>query len=265
MFEDVFKKCAKEQEKSLKEAFDEVQTELRHALREAGQEALGCSCGGGEGGGDGGGPSGRVDLIVSAARHYLGLGITEPPGRNFEMIDRFIRRQKRVVRDGIEYEGSVVGAQWTTADVDTWVPDTPYYKNRMYSWCGAFVAACYGAAGLQAKHRYSPLPSCSRLAGEWGGTSVERKRSEIAVGDIVTVGKASQGADHKGTHIVLVVDVFDDHIVTIEGNATYGGREGVITRTRPFAGSGSTYTVKKVYRPTADMFDAPPAVSAWKW
>ncbi len=262
--QDLFDKCAYEQN----EALLDLQTELRHALREAAHEAL-CSCCGEtlppvdpEHPPETADPrERRITRTIEAAEHFLSLNITEPGGENWELIDRFIRREKMV--DG--FPGSSVGCEWTTADAKTWVIDTPYTKNGMYSWCGAFAGTCLGAAGLLKSHRYNTMPSCSRMSGDWGGTDVEIDREDIQIGDIVTVGKASDGASHKGTHIVLVVGVGPRVIETIEGNATWQGREGVIRRTRPFEGTGSTYIIKKAYRPTDDMYGAMPEKVKWKW
>lgn len=272
MFEPIAEQCARDQNEVLRQAFEQCETELRHALREAAQEAL-CPCCGGET------PvepdphppetadprERRVVRVLQAAQHYLSLGITEPKGENYDLIDRFIRRKKDVVKDGVQYRGSSVGAEWTTADAKTWVIDTPYYKNGMYSWCGAFVGTCMGAAGMLKEHRYNTMPSCTRMNDDWAGTDIEIDRSDIEPGDIVTVGKASDGTNHKGTHIVLCVERYPDHIVTIEGNAKWQGREGVIRRTRPFAGSGSTYTIKRAYRPTDEMFGSLRPEQDWKW
>tara|TARA_R110002110_G_scaffold267762_1_gene483593 strand:+ start:520 stop:1344 length:825 start_codon:yes stop_codon:yes gene_type:complete len=271
LLDPIIEQCARDQNAVLAAAFEQCKNELRHALREAAHEML-CPCCGGPAPIAPDGPPEPSDprelrtmRVIEAARHYLSLGITEPNGTNHELIDRFIRREVTVTKNGITYPGSDVGSEWTTADAKTWELDAPYVKNGQYSWCGTFAGTCHGAAGMLKTHRYSTMPSCSRMSGDWGGTDVEINRSVIEPGDIVTVGKASDGADHKGTHVVLCIERYDDHIVTIEGNASYGGREGVITRTRPYAGSGSTYIIKKAYRPLDSMYGPLRPEGDWKW
>ena len=115
-----------------------------------------------------------------------------------------------------------------------------YYKTRFQDtdrtpWCGAFVAWCYNKAGLYDKisvaNRFGSLgyvPSYSRFADSY------RKwinRSKARPGDIIVLGRSS--------HIGLVEGVYDNYIITIEGNA---GPTAVIGCGKPGA------VIRRIYK-----------------
>ncbi len=111
-----------------------------------------------------------------------------------------------------------------------------YYKTRFLDtdrtpWCGAFVAWCYNKAGLYNKisiaKKYGPLgyvPTYSRYANKYGKW-VSKKKAKG--GDIIIFGR--------NMHVALIEGVYDDYIITIEGNsgptAAWGcGLPGAVVR-----------------------------------
>ena len=115
-----------------------------------------------------------------------------------------------------------------------------YYKTRFIDtdrtpWCGAFVAWVYNAAGLYKKisvaKKYGPLgyvPSYSRYANKYDKWI---SRRDAKGGDIIVFGR--------NRHVGLVEGVYDNYIVTIEGNA---GPTAAIGCKKPGA------VVRNVYR-----------------
>ena len=112
-----------------------------------------------------------------------------------------------------------------------------YYKTKFKDtdrtpWCGAFVAWCYHKAGVYKKiskaKRFGPLgyvPTYSRFANKYGKwiSKVEKAKG----GDIIVFGL--------NMHVGLVEGVYEDYVVTIEGNAgptaAWGcGKPGAVVR-----------------------------------
>jgi len=164
------------------------------------------------------------ELVVATALEEWGHNVHEPRGTP-NRIDRYIR--------------GAFGLDWSTADAINWAPDTPYTRDGMFQWCGAFAAHCWGTAGIKASIRKKKLASTARLRS-WGrGTErMVTVPDDLRPGDIVVV---SRGKKRQGEHICIVEHV--NHaaklVHTIEGNAKGLGPdgtvfEGVIKRTRPW-------------------------------
>jgi hypothetical protein len=171
------------------------------------------------------------ELVLAAARDEWARNVREPSGR----IDDYIRGPQ--------------GLGWGTADAINWTPDTPYTRDGMFQWCGAFAAFCWGAAGLRPQIRNKSWASTVRLY-DWGQGS-DRYVSvpdDLRPGDVVVV---SAGRKRQGEHICIVdrVDLDAKLVHTIEGNArgvlgdgTVG--EGVIKRTRPWSRGAGGWGVR---------------------
>lgn len=153
--------------------------------------------------------------------------IREPRGLHWERIDDFIR--------------GPLGLGWSTADAKGWRPDTPYTRNGMFSWCGAFASWCWGHYGLNAGLRRKSGSSTYRLNKLCAKNDRNIPLDQAQPGDVAIV---SDGSLWYGEHITLVVEPpYEDSdgralITTIEGNARGIGPngdsyEGVIKRTRP--------------------------------
>jgi len=163
----------------------------------------------------------KAEKAVLVAKEEFSKNIREPKGKMASPeIDKYIRSED--------------GLYWT------W--EKPYESNRQFEWCGAFAAFCYGKNGLKKEIRKEHLPSTYRLYS-WlhskAGKGREVKPKDILPGDVVVV-KPQEGGKRYGNHICLAVDVQEDGIVTIEGNATGNfpdetRGEGVITTKRPFS------------------------------
>ena len=116
-----------------------------------------------------------------------------------------------------------------------WYFKTKFRNTDRTPWCGAFVAWCYNAAGqydrVSVATKYGNLgyvPSYSKFAnsnGKW------INRASARGGDIIVFGK--------NRHVGLVEGVYDNYIVTIEGNA---GPTAVLGSKKPGA------VVRNVYR-----------------
>lgn len=167
---------------------------------------------------------------VKKAAHYWSLGILEPGETGNDeaspkpaAIDDIIRNDKH-------------GA-WGWLDA--------YTRDGQTSWCGHFVAACFGPA-LPRAVRQRVMASTSRLLDHHAAHGILRLPSTEAIPGDVLVVKHHSSKKRAGDHITLVEYV--DHkaglIHTIEGNArglVPGGargdkrdaREGVVRRTRP--------------------------------
>jgi hypothetical protein len=173
-------------------------------------------------------PGGRA---LDAALTEWGRIVREPTtgdARGAASIDAYIR--------------SPQGLGWPSADVLRPGERRAYTRNGQFEWCGAFVAWCWGAAGLDAEVRRLRLASTYRLGSaesRHGAPLLAVGLDELEPGDVLVVGKGAKG--HRwGDHIVLVqsVGAAGDLAYTVEGNArgrlgdaTIG--EGVIVRTRP--------------------------------
>ena len=111
-----------------------------------------------------------------------------------------------------------------------------YYKTKFRNtdrtpWCGAFVAWCYDQAGMYDRisvaRQYGPLgyvPTYSSYANKFNKWVA---RSDAQSGDIIVFGR--------NIHIGLIEGVYDDYIITIEGNAgptaVFGsGKPGAVVR-----------------------------------
>lgn len=128
------------------------------------------------------------------------------------------------------------------------------YRNRSFQWCGAFCSFLFKDS-VKDDLRHKRFSSTYRLR-EWAKTdsSLVVELSDIQPGDIVVVGKSlKNGGKSYGDHITLAVDVDEQGVHTIEGNA-FGQHfsgvrcEGVIKAYRPFKGKGDEYTVRFAYR-----------------
>ena len=174
--------------------------------------------------------------------------VVEPPGPNVDRIDSFIRGGQ--------------GLDWPTAKVG--VPSVAYTRNGQFAWCLAFMAHCWGAAGLRRALRYHVCSSTYRLwALGTGVPSVVKKvgRSEGFLfqelrhgrdpewepgpGDVLIVGPRRDLAKPWSCHGTLVreVDWGRGEILTVEGNAKGVQpdgevREGVVHQRRPLPRSG---------------------------
>lgn len=153
-----------------------------------------------------------------------------------------------------QYIRSPEGLGWGSAQVRHLDQRVPYLPGS-FSWCGAFVAFCYGmATELRPRIRKYTLPSCSRLWRDWGGTARLRGTSEHAMhpegGDIITIHNAHAVHTTQGQHIVLCtsLDIEAGTFGTIEGNGWgYLGDgvrgEGVVKNNRPLE------SIARIYRP----------------
>ena len=191
--------------------------------------------------------------------------VKEPPGVNFERIDRYIR--------------SPDGSNWT-------LENPPYDKNGEVAWCGHFTSTPFRALGLDPAIVKSVLQSTYRL---WNWANQNKgfvQASQMKPGDIVIVGpdyikSGGQAVKAKewGMHITLCLfppgaiddiysvapgfsgeklsndEMFSKKYRTIEGNAMgYGPMgptkyEGVTTNIRPINRQDDFgYYVKHVVR-----------------
>ena len=165
-------------------------------------------------------------VVLEIAEREWDSNISEPPsGQEQPRIDAYIR--------------SNLGLNWSSADVSRLDKPTPYTRDS-FSWCGAFVAFCYGNVTPLAL-RKKVFPSTYRMYSNWAQTSRNRGKKDIQSGDIVVVW-TSRNQDvrnkyHYGQHITLCEFVDGDEIHTIEGNAkgelgNGSTGEGVIKRVR---------------------------------
>ena len=226
---------------------DAMATLLRHAERERDGALLDV----GEGPGDAvaepaepdpteAAPGADPETVLSTASAEWNRGVHEPPGAGWERIDEYIRGPQ--------------GLGWSSED--------PYRRNRQFAWCGAFVAFCFGAAGLGAEVRRTRLASTYRLHSWASGTPRLRPLEDARRGDIVIVGPTT--GKRWGAHITLCdgVEPASGQVETIEGNAHGRGPdgsryEGVIHNERPLPRPGlaaSTYRVMHVIRPLSEDF-----------
>lgn len=182
-----------------------------------------------------------VAAVLETARVEWQKVVREPPGRNWERIDHYIRSD----------EG--IGWSWREQ----------YRKNREFAWCGAFAAHCYSKAGLKAQLLKKVMPSTYRLWMWARGTARMMAAAEARPGDIVIVGPADCKA--WGSHITLCesIDHQANEIRSIEGNAMGLGPdgvkyEGVVKQVRPIDGSSlpaKKYRLLHVIRPLTEDFN----------
>ena len=157
-------------------------------------------------------------------------------------IDRYIRGEK--------------GLAWPGANISDLGAPEPYDGN--FKWCGAFVAWCWGTAGLSKGIRFKHLASTYRLK-KWASQEPDIRVpvDQIRPGDICSIGAPDQ--KNYGTHMVLVVGLGDGVIYTIEGNAIGEGPggdryEGVVRQVRHILQTGNSMFVRVAVRPQARHF-----------
>jgi hypothetical protein len=174
-------------------------------------------------------------LAVARAFDEYEKDIAEPPGKNWQRIDHYIR--------------SAEGLGWPSAALAGSGDSRDYKRNGQFQWCGAFASFCWGA--LKPEIRRKHLASCYRLDQFSRGTPRRLTPSQLLPGDLAIVGT---GSPSHGSHITVVVGRIAAEkggavVPTIEGNAKGRGpngdtREGVISRTRPFdAPSPKSYRI----------------------
>lgn len=189
----------------------------------------------------------RSRIAIETARTEWDKDIEEPPkGKNFTEISKYISGQ--------------YGLNWT------W--EKPYVTNGPFQWCGAFVAYCYGIAGLKEEIRKERFASTSRL-WNWHRKSEEGRcvfkrgkgivpRAELfREGDIVVVG---DGSKKYGNHITLVHSVLESQVMTYEGNGIGLGpdgksHEGVVKCSRAFDPPSGKRYIMYAYRPLGEDFE----------
>ena len=145
------------------------------------------------------------ECVLNQALIEWELNISEPPKDQKEpRIDAYIR--------------SNLGLNWSSADVSRLDKPTPYTRDS-FSWCGAFVAFCYGEI-TPASLRKKVFPSTYRMYSHWANSSRNRGKEDIKAGDIITVWTSSnydiRRKYHYGQHIVLCEFIDGDEIHTIE-------------------------------------------------
>ena len=174
-------------------------------------------------------------LAVARAFNEFETDVAEPPGKNWQRIDHYIR--------------SAEALGWPSAALTGSDDSRDYKRNGQFQWCGAFASFCWSA--LKPEIRRKHLASCYRLDQFSRGTPRRLTPSQLLPGDIAIVGT---GTPSHGSHVTLVVgriasDKGGAVVPTIEGNAKGRGpkgdiREGVISRTRSFdAPSPKTYRI----------------------
>lgn len=174
-------------------------------------------------------------VVLAAAEAEWERPVVEPPGPNADRIDTYIRGSQ--------------GLGWG------W--ESRYTRDRQFAWCGAFMAWCWGAAGLRPELRRRICPSTYRIwkAGQSGPDRLPGRRFGPPVtflpGDVAIVGP--EGGKPWGSHITLVREWDRDRgeLLTVEGNARGVQpdgevREGVVHQRRPLPRPGldpGTYRV----------------------
>lgn len=128
-----------------------------------------------------------------------------------------------------------------------WYFKTKFRDTDRTPWCGAFVAWCYNTAGEYEKVSVAKsfgnlgyVPSYSRYANTYNKWV---NIADAAPGDIIVFGK--------NRHVGLVEGVYDNYIITIEGNAgptaAIGSKKkGAVVRNAYRIGSSK---IKGVIRP----------------
>lgn len=168
----------------------------------------------------------RADRAVGVALNEYKRHIEEPPGHNWEEIDKYIRSPR--------------GLDWSSADENNLGEPIPYTRNRQFKWCGAFQAWVWGRVGLKHAIRKSSMASLYRLHRFARGTARLIEPDKIRRGDVLLTGPL-EGGHEWGAHMAMATDPpRDGWVSTIEGNA-FGmgidGRhyEGVVKQRRPLA------------------------------
>lgn len=181
---------------------------------------------------------------------------------------------RRDVRDGPpsaeiidEYIRGKRGLGWSTVEVGEGARrDIAYQDDGDFEWCGAFVAYCWGGAGILPEIRFAHFSSAYRL-WRWAlRTERYRPLDDVQAGDVCLVGAApgtrigpAKKANPWGSHVTLCAETplpGARFIRTIEGNAVGVGPtrdriQGVIKRTRPFDAERPTdRRILHVIRPT---------------
>lgn len=213
---------------------EHLEHEVRRLKRSVSHLSLDCTPEQGRGGYDRAVyPSEQARRAIERAEAEWERDVTEPQYEgDYERINAYIKG-----RDGLNW---------------SWEKD--YTKDGQFSWCGAFVAFCYGSA-LRADIRKKIMPSCYRLMNNWGRTSRLRDGEEPMPGDIVVVFTDDTHSPSQGNHITLCVGAPDEsgNFPTIEGNAhgmsPHGPTEGVIKRER------SLDSVAHIYRLLPEDFE----------
>jgi len=189
----------------------------------------------------------RVSRCLDRAFEEHALNVTEPPRGYWVDREGTVLRQPKA---GKFIEAT--GAQSTEHTAKhiikyveeglEWRLDKPYcnsanLKRGGFSWCGAFQAYC--DRELKQSIRKKVMPSTYRLYEFCIGTERQIPLDQIEAGDIVVVGR--KNGKRWGAHITRAVNVCEEYVECIEGNAhgelgdgSWG--EGVIIRKRPFKG-----------------------------
>jgi hypothetical protein len=184
--------------------------------------------------------------------------------------ERCVREPRGDVNRVDEYIRGEFGLGWGTADAINWKANTPYTRNGMFQWCGAFAAFCWGHSGLLAAIRSKKLASTVRLYNWCQGTDrTVSVPGDLRPGDIVIV---TRGKKKQGEHICIVerVDLDAKLVHTIEGNARGRGPdgevfEGVIKRTRPWSvGAGGFGRRAKMTCPVSGLKQTSEIVWAYR-
>jgi hypothetical protein len=172
------------------------------------------------------------EMALAAAEAEWLMNVAEPDGPNWQRIDHYIRSDE--------------GLGWS------W--EKRYIRNRQFAWCGAFVAYCWGRAGLKAEIRKKRMPSCYRLYRWARGTArLITSGQGFLPGDVVIVG--DEQSPRWGSHVTLCIEQDRSHVFTYEGNAHGPGpdgnvHEGVVKRKRPlkYAAAGNRYRAMHAIR-----------------
>lgn len=188
----------------------------------------------------------KIDLepMTAGLRPYRAVYATQ---QSQEAIERANAEWLRNVTEP-EYDGDWqrINTYIKSSQGLNWTWESDYTKNGQFSWCGAFVAFCYGLSVLSSI-RQKIFPSCYRMYQNWINTSRCRDGEKPLPGDIVTVFTSSDQSPVQGNHIVLCVSAPDElgDFQTIEGNAhgegPEGRIEGVIKRTRNMSNVAHIY------------------------
>lgn len=191
----------------------------------------------------------RVEQCIDRALEEHERGVTEPPrgywvNHEGEMLRKPRGTFLRATNAQTQPHSSMNIIKYVEEGLE-WKLKMPYMnsanlKTGGFSWCGAFAAWC--DIGLRREIRKKVMPSTYRLYEFCLGTDREIPLDEIQRGDIVIVGRA--GGKRWGAHITRALEVHDEYVLCVEGNAhgelgdgAWG--EGVVIRKRPFKGHES--------------------------
>lgn len=166
----------------------------------------------------------QVPELIRRALAEWSQVVAEPPGKNWERIDYYIRSR----------------------DCLGWTWEKQYTKNKQFAWCGAFAAYFWGPY-LNFTARQKILPSCYRLYNNWVNTSRKVEPEEMLPGDIVVIFNSNRAKT--GDHITICLEPpCNGTFKTLEGNAwgTLGNGErgeGVIQHERPMTQVAWVYRI----------------------